>query len=120
MSHVPLPAVLVVCFLLGFWGVSALLGSKRSARRQQANDNARAEQAFQNQGANADGPPWFVTLGVPEDASFEAIQAAYRRLIRAYHPDRLEGLAPEIVALGQDKAKRINQAFEQARGLRGR
>jgi DnaJ-class molecular chaperone len=33
-------------------------------------------------------PNYYAVLGVPESASHEAIQEAYRRLVKAYHPDR--------------------------------
>ena len=38
---------------------------------------------------------YYKTLGVPKDASAEAIKKAYRKLARQLHPDRSQGLAPE-------------------------
>lgn len=48
-------------------------------------------------------------LGVPPDASMEAIRQAYLALARRYHPDRAPvGRAAEY----EERMKRINQAYE--------
>jgi DnaJ like chaperone protein len=54
-------------------------------------------------------------LGVAPDASFDEIHAAYRRLIRAYHPDLLvgRGLPAERLALANARVARINAARDR-------
>jgi DnaJ-class molecular chaperone len=46
-------------------------------------------------------------------ASVEEIVAAYHQMARMYHPDRLAHLAPEFVALAEERMKEINAAYEQ-------
>jgi hypothetical protein len=35
--------------------------------------------------------------------------------MKLYHPDRVEGLAPEIVQLAEQKSKELNAALEEAK-----
>jgi DnaJ-domain-containing protein 1 len=58
-------------------------------------------------------------LGVAPDASPEQIRAAYQRLARQYHPDRLEGLAPELVELAHQRMVELNAAYEALKAQRG-
>jgi DnaJ like chaperone protein len=60
-------------------------------------------------------------LGVPEDADEATAKAAYRRLARENHPDRLiaEGMPAEFVALANEKMAAINEAYEAMRRDRG-
>jgi DnaJ like chaperone protein len=51
-------------------------------------------------------------LGVDPSASADEVRAAYQRLARAYHPDRVEGLAPELRELAHRRMVEINRAFE--------
>jgi DnaJ like chaperone protein len=59
-------------------------------------------------------------LGVAPDASLEEIRAAYRRLIRTYHPDLLigRGLPAERLAAANQRLARINAARDRLVGLR--
>jgi DnaJ like chaperone protein len=57
----------------------------------------------------------YVVLGVAADASLDEIRAAYRRLIRAHHPDLLaaRGTTAESVALATARVARINAARDR-------
>ena len=59
-------------------------------------------------------------LGVASDASLAEIRAAYRRLIRAHHPDLLaaRGMPAEGVALATARMARINAARDRLLGSR--
>ena len=59
-------------------------------------------------------------LGIASDASLGEIRAAYRRLVRAHHPDLLaaRGHSAERVALATDRIARINAARDRL--MRGR
>ncbi len=46
------------------------------------------------------------------DATQAEIKAAYQRLIRQYHPDRVADLGPEIRAVAERRAKEINAAYD--------
>ena len=52
-------------------------------------------------------------LGVPSTASQDEIRAAYRRLIMQYHPDRVSGMGPEIIAMAEKRTKEINEAYAE-------
>lgn len=53
-------------------------------------------------------------LAVARDAGPDEIRAAWKKLVKEYHPDRLraEGLPDEFVAAANDKLAAINQAYE--------
>ena len=59
-------------------------------------------------------------LQVGLDASKEEINAAYRRMVKMYHPDRVSGLAPEYAEIAERKMKEINAAYEQLNPKGGR
>jgi len=51
-------------------------------------------------------------LGLSEEASHEEIKAAYKQLVKQYHPDRLVSLGEEFRAMAERKMKLINAAYE--------
>jgi DnaJ domain len=51
-------------------------------------------------------------LGLPAHATMEDAKAAYRKLIKENHPDRVFGLGAEIEQLAAEKSKEINKAWE--------
>jgi Holliday junction resolvasome RuvABC ATP-dependent DNA helicase subunit len=62
--------------------------------------------------------PWFEVLNVSPDAYLEDAKTAMRKLIFAYHSDRLrpiEGLHPDFYKFADDRLKEINLAYEEAR-----
>lgn len=52
------------------------------------------------------------TLGVDSDASDEEIKAAYRQLIKKYHPDVYARAQPELRQFAHEKASELNNAYE--------
>ncbi|HYE49217.1 MAG TPA: TerB family tellurite resistance protein [Azospirillaceae bacterium] len=57
----------------------------------------------------------YAVLGVEASADMDAIKAAYRRLIRENHPDRViaQGLPKEFVDIANDKMAAINAAYDR-------
>ncbi|MCX7556103.1 DnaJ domain-containing protein [Xanthomonadaceae bacterium JHOS43] len=51
-------------------------------------------------------------LDVPPDASDEAIDAAYRRLMSRYHPDRVADAAEDVRLVAEERARAINAAYD--------
>ncbi len=78
----------------------------------------------QNAGSGAQRHPAYDSyqiIGVTPDSTPAAIKAAYRKLIREHHPDKLvaAGMPPEFVAVATEKMKRINAAYDQICRARG-
>ncbi|NYZ11870.1 DnaJ domain-containing protein [Azospirillum sp. RWY-5-1] len=57
----------------------------------------------------------YTVLGLPCGAEEEAVRAAYRRLAREHHPDRLiaQGLPPEFIEVATDRMAAINAAYDR-------
>ncbi len=76
--------------------------------------------AFDADWLRAKRPDPYAELGLTDEASDGEVDRAYRRLIAQYHPDRLAGVAPELVRQAEEKAKRLNQAYAAITRLRSR
>ena len=48
------------------------------------------------------------------------VEAAYRRLISQYHPDKVAGAAPELREQAEKRARQINAAYDRIKTLRKR
>lgn len=59
-------------------------------------------------------------LEVDPQASDDDIEAAYRRQIAQYHPDKVAGAAKEIRELAGKRASEINAAYDQIQKIRGK
>lgn len=57
--------------------------------------------------------PAHEVLGVRPDASADEIRAAYQRLMRENHPDRVADMSQEIRDLAEKRSKEINQAYDR-------
>jgi DnaJ like chaperone protein len=71
-------------------------------------------------GAKPGNDPYGI-LGVEPKASDDEVKAAYRKLIRENHPDRLmaEGMPEEFVRQANDKMAAINAAYDEVSKARG-
>jgi len=52
-------------------------------------------------------------LGIRPGAGPEEIRSAYRKVIQAYHPDKVSHLGPEFRELAQEKFVEIQNAYEK-------
>ncbi len=52
-------------------------------------------------------------IGVPSDASWTHIQAAYKEKIKQYHPDKLSHLGEEFSTLANEKFLEIQTAYDE-------
>jgi len=59
-------------------------------------------------------------LGVPADADFAEVRAAWRRLVRDSHPDQLaaRGVPEEAIKMAEARMIKINRAWEQINATR--
>ncbi len=115
------------CLVLGYWLVLRTMDGPRGTQASPPDPEPRAEPPPREE-AKADPAPdpargidasldvtlrnWYRILGVAETAGAEEIAAAYRRLIRQYHPDKVEGLGVELRQLANEKSKQLNAAYE--------
>jgi len=63
----------------------------------------------------------YTILGVTRDQGNDEIKAAWRRLVRDNHPDKLiaQGLPSDFIELANDKLARINAAYDKVAKERG-
>ena len=54
-------------------------------------------------------------LGLSKNANFEEVSSQYRKLVKQYHPDRLQGmgLPKEFIELANQKLSAINKAYTE-------
>ena len=62
----------------------------------------------------------YAILGVPSSASDEQVEAAYRKLMSEFHPDRVATSAAEIRELAERRTREANAAYDQIKRQRGR
>ncbi len=63
----------------------------------------------------------YVVLGVDHEATDAEVKAAWRKLIKEHHPDRMvaDGMPEELVSQANDHLATINGAWEKIRAERG-
>ena len=86
-------------------------------RWRQAEQEREAEKHYQGQAEQAEQSEesdWWTVLEVSPDTGADEIRGAYRRKIRQYHPDRMSGVAPELLELAERRTKALNAAYSQA------
>ena len=55
---------------------------------------------------------YYAILGVTTNAENIVIAAAYKALVKKYHPDKLKGLGEEHLKGAQEKFQQIQDAYE--------
>jgi DnaJ-domain-containing protein 1 len=86
---------------------------KREAEWQQREAKRQREQT-----AASKPRQWWDVLGVSSQASLAEITRRYHQVIQLYHPDRVVGLAPEIMRIADQRTKELNAAYVEAKRLR--
>ncbi|MDB5367697.1 MAG: djlA [Rhodospirillales bacterium] len=63
----------------------------------------------------------YAVLGLPKEVANDDARAAWKRLVREHHPDRLtaQGLPPEFITIATEKLARINAAWDRVAKERG-
>jgi DnaJ-domain-containing protein 1 len=121
----------VVGLAVGYWIISRMIDARtRKAPAaawagEPAGSRAHQESGPSDSRTEALNPEWIRAnwhdiLGVAPTASIEVIKAAYRLRAHQYHPDKTEGLGPELKALAERKMQELNMAYAwAARSRRG-
>lgn len=60
--------------------------------------------------------PAYEELELDPGAGLDAVKKAYRKLVRDYHPDRVQGLAKGFRDFAHEKTSRLNEAYSTLRG----
>jgi DnaJ like chaperone protein len=58
-------------------------------------------------------------LEIEKNATNDEIKAAYRKMVKKYHPDKLQHLGEEHVKGAEEKFKQVQKAYEQIQKERG-
>jgi DnaJ-domain-containing protein 1 len=90
-------------------------------RRRQTEEEREAQRERQRGRKRAATPrqmDWWLVLGVAPSASKDEIVRKYRHKIKQCHPDRLVGLAPELLHLAEEQTKALNAAYANAMNAR--
>ena len=69
---------------------------------------------FYNSSDNA-----YKILEITKDASANEIKQAYRKMVKKYHPDKVEHLGEEHKKGAESKFKEVQKAYEQIQKERG-
>jgi len=71
--------------------------------------------------AGTDRPDPYRILGLSPEAGPEEVKAAYRRLAKEYHPDRIQakGLPEDFLTFAKEKFQAINEAYHRIKEERG-
>ena len=84
-------------------------------------DQAAFDRVRAARGDDGGGGDPYAILGVDRDDGDEAVRAAWRRLTRENHPDRLiaQGMPEDLVEGATERMARINAAWDRVRKERG-
>jgi len=88
-------------------------GSRFARRRQK---DWKENKAFREQ-ARGKQREWWEVLEVDPKAGPDDIRRAYLRKMRMYHPDRVTGLAAELIELSESRTRELNLAFEESKRI---
>ena len=58
-------------------------------------------------------------LGIDKSATNDEVKKAHRKMVKKYHPDKLQHLGAEHVKGGEEKFKQVQKAYEQIQKERG-
>lgn len=77
-------------------------------------DNSHADDEL-DAGRTADSNDPYQFLGISRNVTEDELDARYRELLRANHPDKVAQLDPEIQAFATERSRRIIEAYKQLR-----
>jgi hypothetical protein len=90
--------------------------AQREREAQAARDRASAAASHAGPGDDVALDPYAV-LGVPADATADAIRAAYEAAKAKYDPENVAHLSPEVQQHYRDKGDAVEQAFRMLTGV---
>lgn len=73
-------------------------------------DNFDTEYEFSAPKTNPKEKIYYHTLGLEQGASFEQVKTAYKKLMKAYHPDRHQA-NPQKQKWAVEQSQKVNEAY---------
>ena len=67
---------------------------------------------FAAKGSSNNLDKWFAILEIDKNASVDEIKKAHRKMVRKYHPDKLQGVSEDIIKLAEEKFLLVQKAYE--------
>jgi hypothetical protein len=120
-AYFALVVVIVIpsVFLLGLTAFVWRRNARRKAEQECAEGRRHQQPGNRTVDPSKEDKKWWNVLQVSRDANASDIRRSYLRIIQQYHPDRLAGLAPELVELAERRSKTLNAAYAEALHMRG-
>lgn len=78
------------------------------------NDYESIKAMFYNESGNA-----YKILEIDKDATNDEVKTAYRKMVKKYHPDKLQDLGEEHLQGAKEKFQSIQDAYEKIKNERG-
>lgn len=100
-------------------GFDPFSGRQRSQHHQRQKQQ-RQQRHRRNRSTSAPINPYAV-LGVNANDNKATIRRAYKKMMSQHHPDKLvaKGLPPEMMKVAEEKAKQVQQAWEEIKDRKG-
>jgi len=99
----------------GYWLVSKLMVGIDEQKREDRTGPKSPDQ--RSPSSKEPEPSWYQVLEVSPSASMDQIEAAYKRRMSEYHPDKVARMGQEIREVAERKCKQINAAYALAKRL---
>ena len=58
-------------------------------------------------------------LEITIDSTDEEVKKAYRKMVKKYHPDKLQSVSDDIIKMAEEKFNKVNQAYKRIMKSRG-
>lgn len=102
--------ILVLLLIIWIFCFKPLFDELRSSFKKPANAGPAPKAARGKNGDYMQRAFQILNMTPTEDAA--EVKKAYYEIIKLYHPDRLDGLGPELRQLALEKTREINEAYE--------